>query len=902
MPTPFDDAQEALRVADVDPRRATVLADRAAVRARQNRDVRALSVARRAQGLAAIHRGDLEAASAVLRTAVRLGVAAGDPAIEGAARMTLAAALSQGGRFRDALREIQGALRLLTGPEAATALAQRGMVLACMGRLQDALADLDQALPAVRRAGDDVGAVTLLVNRGAVHLERFELAAAHTDLDAAIALGGGLGLDLMTGFAHANLGYTLVLRGDIPAALAHFDQGEATLRTHASQLGRLLSMRAELLLSVRLLREAREAAAACLAAYRRDRLRSLIPDAHLLIAQIAAAEGDHDAAREHARRAVRGFARQDRPQLATLGRLVLLRAQDLDPAAPAPPRDRVADLARQVSAAGWPAATVEAHLLAARAGIRRGSADDGEDHLQAAARYRSRQVPATVRARAWYAEALRREQHGHRAAARRAARDGLRVLEDNAAVLGATDLRAHAAGHRTDLARLGLRLALADRDPRAALVWADRGRATQLLGPRVRPHRDPDLAAMLSTLRTVVGEVDERRRAGEHATRATARQVSLERAIRDRTRLLESGSTDAGPGDDPGTGRPDAVTAARWSAALGDRGLVEYALVDGRLLALTLVGGRCRTTDLGPQGMLDDLLARVPFALHRLARGAVRPANVIAAVDLLQDAAVRLDTLLFAALRQLHGRDLVIVPTGPLQGMPWSILPGLRGRVVTVSPSAALWETAATAPNRPGHVLVAAGPHLLGAVDEAVRVAAIHGVSALVPPDATTAAVSAALDGAALVHLATHGRLSTDNPLFSQLLLSDGPLLVYDLEQLESKPHTVVLASCESGRNAVRAGDELLGFTATLLAGGSAQLVASVVPVPDAQTTPLMTALHTCLAAGRSLAESLATAQSQLADDGPAAMAAAAGFVCLGAGFLPARPARSVSRESTLRL
>jgi CHAT domain-containing protein len=142
------------------------------------------------------------------------------------------------------------------------------------------------------------------------------------------------------------------------------------------------------------------------------------------------------------------------------------------------------------------------------------------------------------------------------------------------------------------------------------------------------------------------------------------------------------------------------------------------------------------------------------------------------------------------------------------------------------------------------------------------------------------------MSGAALAHMAAHGRLSADNPLFSCLTLADGPLVVHDLEHVASLPHTVVLAACDSGRNAVLAGDELLGLGGAFLAGGTAQLVASVVPVPDRETGELMTALHRELATGAVLATALRTVQRRLADESPAAFAAAAGFVCLGAGYL----------------
>jgi CHAT domain-containing protein len=80
------------------------------------------------------------------------------------------------------------------------------------------------------------------------------------------------------------------------------------------------------------------------------------------------------------------------------------------------------------------------------------------------------------------------------------------------------------------------------------------------------------------------------------------------------------------------------------------------------------------------------------------------------------------------------------------------------------------------------------------------------------------------------------------------------------------------------------AGEELLGFGAALLGAGTATLVAPVVPVPDAATVPLMRAYHEALRAGRSPAEALAVAQATLDSEDTVAWAAAAAFICIGAG------------------
>jgi CHAT domain-containing protein len=198
----------------------------------------------------------------------------------------------------------------------------------------------------------------------------------------------------------------------------------------------------------------------------------------------------------------------------------------------------------------------------------------------------------------------------------------------------------------------------------------------------------------------------------------------------------------------------------------------------------------------------------------------------------------------------------------------------------------------------PGPVVVVAGPGLPGAQHEAAQVAALYGSEPVVGAAATVETVTSALQGASLVHLAAHGTVRADNPLFSALRLVDGPLTVYDLERLDRDADTVALAACESGRAVVLAGDELLGLSATLLSRATRHVVASVVPIPDAATTPLMVAFHRLAAAGTPVAEALAQAQQEIltrpAVEGrdAAAFAAAIGFVCIGAGFEPLAPVR----------
>jgi CHAT domain-containing protein len=230
----------------------------------------------------------------------------------------------------------------------------------------------------------------------------------------------------------------------------------------------------------------------------------------------------------------------------------------------------------------------------------------------------------------------------------------------------------------------------------------------------------------------------------------------------------------------------------------------------------------------------------------------------------------------------LGDRPVVIVPTGSLHGMPWAMLPQLRGRPVTVAPSAATWS-ALQSPRLAGRrkVGLVAGPRLRHATAELAALRALYpSAVTLAGRQATVTAVMDALDGASVAHIACHGHFRSDSPLFSSLELADGPLNAYELQRLRRAPSLIVLSACDLGTSDTRPGDELLGFAAALIGMGTRAIIASVVPVPDAGAKRLMISLHNRLVAGDSPSLALAKAQGRLSSRGNTQ----AGFVCLGAG------------------
>jgi hypothetical protein len=366
--------------------------------------------------------------------------------------------------------------------------------------------------------------------------------------------------------------------------------------------------------------------------------------------------------------------------------------------------------------------------------------------------------------------------------------------------------------------------------------------------------------------------VDELRRAGRAADRLLARQSALERQVRDRYRRRRTTVELTEP-----------VPPRRLAGRLAGAVLVEYVEHDRQLYALTLSERGLRLRHLTDSATVPPLLDRIPFALRRVGRPRSTAESRAAATAMLDDAATRLDQALLRPLaRDVTDAPLVLVPTGHLQSIPWSILPSCAGRPTVVAPSATAWYQAATLDGRRGGVAVVAGPDLPGAELEAATVAALHRTRPLTGSSATAAAALGALRQAGLVHLAAHGRLSTENPLFSSVRLADGPLMVYDLEGLARTPSTVVLAACDSGRHVVFAGDELLGLATTFLAHATRQVIGSVIPVPDIETAHVMVEFHRRLAAGESASAALADTQRAAIGEGGAALAAAAAFVCVG--------------------
>jgi CHAT domain-containing protein len=433
-------------------------------------------------------------------------------------------------------------------------------------------------------------------------------------------------------------------------------------------------------------------------------------------------------------------------------------------------------------------------------------------------------------------------------------------------------MRSSAAG--LEIAALRLRLSLRDEDPRDALRWLQRVRSAALRLPAARPADDPIVVARLAELRTVSSQITTTAIDSPRMQRLLRRQRALEADIRQRS-WQAAGTAAAAPMRQP--------QLSELATALGDRALVEIFALDGDLRALTMVDGQTRYRRLCAVSEATDELAALRFAIRRRMVYSRDPVAAARAAEAVTYSAAQLDLILLAPLADLVGdRPLVLAPTGVLHGLPWSILASCRGRPIAVSPSSWQWWQATLRPAGPGRrVLIGADAPEHAAAEVRRLHAQMPEAFALTGSEATVSSALASLDGAAVAHLACHGEFRADNPLFSQLMLADGPLTMCDLSVLRHAPSLLILSSCDAGLSAVHPGDELQGLAAALLGLGTKTVIAGLGPVDDEATLQLMTDLHRRLCAGIAPAPALAAAQAAVAAQNAVS---AANFVCMGAG------------------
>ena len=799
---------------------------------------------------------------------MRLARASGKPEREADVQATLGTALAWTGRSRQGLTFLDRAVEVSRGGSAGRVLMRRAAILYELGRFREAYEDLSRALPFLRRVRDTVWEARSLTLRAHVLLGLGLPRRASADFARAEELYATSGQEREYAMARHNRGLVALIRGDLPEALTYLDEAANRYDALGVTNPDLALNRCSALLAAGLAAEAAQETETALSQVPHEG-RTAYRTADLLFAAASAAlaAGDPAEARERARQAHRLFRRQGRPLQEAGAGLALAQARYAVGEHSAALLRYAEEVAARLDAARSGEA-MQAHLLAGRIGLSRHNMPASDQHLERAAKSR-RSGPPLPRSVAWLARALQADARGNARATVAACARGLDALEEHQMRLGATELRAYGTAHGAELATLAQRDALRRGDVRRLLFWSERWRATAL-GARSTPLReDKELAAELEALRSVSRSLGETEMPAARRNALERERRRLEAAVQARTRRLP-GSRRLGEGEFDLDGLFD---------ELGPNTLIELVTVDSVLHAVVVAGRRVRLHTVGSVPEREVEMNR--FVLRRLANGRPHPGDELVLKH--RGAALEV-SLLGDAAAELGDGPVVVIPPGRLRAVPWTLMPSLRDRVVTVAPSASTWLRArGMRPPSPRRVALITGPGLAtkGAEVEPLR-SRYPGAVVLGHGTATADRVLTALDGAWLAHIAAHGTFRADNPMFSSILLDDGPLIVHDFERLGRAPYQLVLAGCDSGVAAPVGADELLGLVSSLMPLGAAGIVASIVPVNDIAAVPIMLALHAALQRGATLPEALLAAR-RAADDDPLAEATAHSFLALGA-------------------
>ena len=845
--------------------RGLIMAERAASRAREayQRGLRAGATGRPAVGARHLRAGllllgweeDKEPGARQVREA--------DRAVAARLLISLAHLEAEQGRTEYGLALLDRAEGMTAPDDRGILLSQRALLLLRTWRVSEALRFFDEAVPLLEGYADTAVLARVLLNRGVLHLNTSVVQRARADFAWCHRLAADGGHHLIAAKAAHNLGCCDLLAGDIPAALRLFNVAADGFQASAPDWLPVLAMdKAHALLAVGLADEAVSELGRAIASFRRQRLDQDLAQAELALSLAALAAGTPAVARRWAAAAQRRFRRQGNDACTCLAELIRLRSRFAAARRPGPLADEAVLLAARLRGCGLRNDADLAELIAARALTAAGRPVEARQRIAAT----RRGGPATSLEVSLVRRLARAELAGlERRPARMLAelRSGLAMVQARRGRLGSIDLQTGTGALGADLAATGLRLALDRGSASLVFAWLERSRAQALRVRPVRPPADPRAAEVLAELRQLSFLIRKAELSGYRDPTAISRRAALHREIRERSWQA------AGLGE-----AAERVSLGEVTAVLDSTGqsMIGILARDGRMHAVVLSQGTARLVGLGDFEAAAEAALRLVADLDTLA-GRRLPARLAEVIrESVRHQTDVLTAEIIAPLRSWLGDGgVVIVPTGALASIPWNMLPDLRGRPVTICPSASSWVAASLrgppGPARPGPAppgpapLLVAGPDLAHATGEVTEIAKIYpGCRPLIAEEATVSATLRGLDGAWMAHLAAHGHHDRENFLFSRLDLADGPLMAYDIQQLAAAPRQVILSACDIGRSVVRPGEELLGFTAALFHVGTATVIASVARVADDAAVRIMTGYHRGLAAGAGPAGALAEA------------------------------------------
>lgn len=741
---------------------------------------------------------------------------------------------------------------------------QLGTIFMHAGALEDANRYLSLAIDSI--ADDPVAVANLRMNRSLVTMQQRDLEASAHDIRAALEVYVEADVPASVAEARHNLGYVALLEGDLVTAMREMAAARPILAGESAANAAISdSDRAEVLRDAGLVTEAERLLAAAAEAFGADGMPQARGEAehHLAVSLL---RHDPKRAAEVARTASDRFTALGAASWALRADGIRLRAGlaggDIDRAgrmvelAPVADDEELERVARGLSRSGFVNEAVALRLTRELWRARHDRPPGRMPRLAPSASLEVRLLAHEVRA----TRALRAQSPAGRREALRRAADGLEELTAWRSSYGSLDLQASLAMHGQNLLLIGIDAAVRSGEPAMVFEWSERARQLSQQVVPLRPPPDPELAADLAELRMLRADLPGADWLSD------PRAVELGDRVRQK-QWISTGASDV----------QSRIELSELRARIDpDTAVLAYVFGSDGLRCVVIGPAEARIVELAGWESARAALPGLRADLDMAASVRTGPMADVIRRSLDARLAELSRVLVEGPLAHTRARRLVLTTPGVLSGVPWSMLPGLAGRVFTLASSASRW---AHAPRRPVRSAgFAAGPRVARALEEVTTGAASWQAGRVVTgPSATVAAVAELAGVVDVLHIAAHGRHAADNPLFSGLELGDGVLFGHDIDGMPSVPPVVILSACEVGRSAVRGGEEAVGMTRAWLHAGAECVIAAPVVVADDDACELLAAVHVGLAAGAAPAEALARAQRETGISAP--------FQCHGSGF-----------------
>ncbi|WP_404431058.1 CHAT domain-containing protein [Microbacterium lacus] len=760
-----------------------------------------------------------------------------------------AAAIIRQGDVASAERICREALELpgVSRHTAAVLHGQLGLLALERGDLDDSIAWLDRAIAGI---GDDVEhRAPMYLNRSVAHMQAGRLAEGRADLDRAVPDYAATGNEIERAMTVHNAGYASLLAGDLVSALGQMGEAYLTLASASAVNAAICELdRAEVLRDAGMATDAERSLERVTQVFGAHRMSQAKGEAEFHLARSLLTHLPEKAV-QAASRSARTFRRVRSDWWALRADAVRMRAQLMVAAAqadgksrPAPSREAINDLAAELERRRLRADASSLRFTWLLHGARHADALSQRSVVRIA-----KDAPIQVRLLAHEVRATRAAALGDHARARHHASEGLEALAQWQASFGSLDLASSLVQHGAGLIFAGLGAAVRSSRPEVLFDWSERARHLSVQTIPLRPPPDADLASDLAELRMLRAEYGSgdwlsAPRAAELSDSVRARQWSAVAAV----------------------GASRRIGLAELHATLADdTAYVTFVFDRSDMFALTVAGGEARITTVARWPAVAESLAGLRADLDMSA--AIRTGPMAPAVTrALQGRLAALSAALIEPLLPMIGdRRVVLTIPGILGGLPWAMLPALRGRIFTVATSASQWcdRRISTRPRRVGF---AVGPRVTRGNEEVLRAsAAWPSAEILLGGAATVSALTGLSERSDVLHLAAHGRHSHDHPLFSGVELTDGTLFGYDIDLIPNVPDIVVMSACEVGRSTARGGEEAIGMTRIWLHAGTRCVIAAPVVVADDVACELLGEMHQGLAAGLAPAVALAEASDR---------------------------------------